>query len=84
MVIRQRIIDAFQQRFGAVPEFVARAPGRVNLLGEHVDYNEGFVLPAAIDRDTLLAFRHSGVAALHAGSTRPGRGDHHRQSLCNR
>jgi len=38
---------------------VARAPGRVNLLGEHVDYNNGFVLPAAIDRDTIVAFRRS-------------------------
>ncbi|MGA2504328.1 MAG: galactokinase [Anaerolineales bacterium] len=60
MDLRQKILVAFQQRFGADPEFWARAPGRVNLLGEHVDYNEGFVLPAAIDRDTLVAFRRSG------------------------
>lgn len=39
---------------------VARAPGRVNLLGEHVDYNDGFVLPAAIDRATYIAFSPSG------------------------
>jgi galactokinase len=58
--LRPRLFTAFRQRFGADPEFVARAPGRVNLLGEHVDYNEGFVLPAAIDRDTLVAFRKSG------------------------
>jgi galactokinase len=60
MDLRQRIIDTFHQRFGGDPEFVSRAPGRVNLLGEHLDYNEGFVLPAAIDRDTLVAFRKSG------------------------
>lgn len=60
MDLRQRIIAIFRQRFGTDPEFVARAPGRVNLLGEHVDYNEGFVLPAAIDRVTLVAFRKSG------------------------
>lgn len=68
MDLRQRILAAFRQRFGADPEFMARAPGRVNLLGEHVDYNDGFVLPAAIDRVTLVAFRKSGSphSTLHA------------------
>jgi len=60
MHLRQSIFTAFRQRFGSDPEFVARAPGRVNLLGEHVDYNDGFVLPAAINRVTLVAFRRSG------------------------
>jgi galactokinase len=46
----------FQERFGHAPLHIARAPGRVNLLGEHVDYNDGFVLPAAIDRATYIAF----------------------------
>jgi galactokinase len=41
----------FRAVFGYLPTFVARAPGRVNLIGEHTDYNEGFVLPMAIDRD---------------------------------
>jgi galactokinase len=58
--IRERVIAAFEQRFGKTPQYVARAPGRVNLLGEHVDYNDGFVLPAAIDRATWVAFRPSG------------------------
>ncbi len=44
---------AFQKRFGRPPDFGVRAPGRVNLIGEHTDYNEGLVLPAAIDRDTV-------------------------------
>lgn len=39
----------FQARFGAQPRWFALAPGRINLIGEHTDYNEGFVLPAAID-----------------------------------
>ena len=62
MDIRQRTIEAFRQRYNASPDFVARAPGRVNLLGEHVDYNDGFVLPVAIDRATYIAFRKSGAA----------------------
>ncbi len=62
MDTHQRLISAFHQHFGTDPDFVARAPGRVNLLGEHVDYNDGFVLPAAIDRVTLVAFRDSGLS----------------------
>jgi galactokinase len=44
------IKDAFQEFFGTTAEVIARSPGRVNLIGEHTDYNDGFVLPAAIDR----------------------------------
>jgi galactokinase len=46
---------AFQAAYHTAPAFVARAPGRVNLLGEHVDYNDGWVLPAAIDRAAYVA-----------------------------
>lgn len=49
--------DAFTDRFGAPPQWIVRAPGRVNIIGEHTDYNEGFVLPMAIDRNTTLAAR---------------------------
>jgi galactokinase len=45
----------FTELFGTAPTIVARAPGRVNLIGEHTDYNDGFVFPAAIDRDVLIA-----------------------------
>ena len=48
--------DAFSARFGRAPEGIAEAPGRVNLIGEHLDYNEGLVLPAAIDRSVLAAY----------------------------
>ncbi len=48
------LCTAFQLRFGRANTFVARAPGRVNLIGEHTDYNNGFVLPIAIDRDVAL------------------------------
>lgn len=52
-----RAVDAFEERFGATPAWVVRSPGRVNLIGEHTDYNEGFVLPMAIDRAVGLALR---------------------------
>ena len=47
--------DRFAARYRAPCEVVARAPGRVNLIGEHTDYNEGFVLPIASDQDTWVA-----------------------------
>lgn len=46
----------FSHHFNQLPDFQIRAPGRVNLLGEHVDYNEGIVMPAAIDRAVHLTF----------------------------
>lgn len=46
---------AFRQTFGAAADLVARAPGRVNLIGEHTDYNDGFVLPCAIGPSTMVA-----------------------------
>src|SRR5947209_12656284 len=49
------IARKFAEQFGGAPEFVVRAPGRVNLIGEHTDYNDGFVFPAAIDRDVIIA-----------------------------
>lgn len=54
--LMDRITRVFQDTFGREPAHIARSPGRVNLLGEHVDYNDGFVLPAAIDRATYIAF----------------------------
>ena len=45
----------YRASFGADPAVIARAPGRVNLIGEHTDYNDGFVLPAGISRQTLVA-----------------------------
>lgn len=50
----QMLVGAHRQTFGNVPAIVAQAPGRINLIGEHTDYNDGFVLPAAIDRDVVI------------------------------
>jgi len=55
MDILNHLTEKFTQSFHAEPSFITRAPGRVNLLGEHVDYNDGWVLPAAIDRAAYVA-----------------------------
>lgn len=52
-----RLQESFRSIFLSEPEFIVRAPGRVNLIGEHTDYNEGFVLPMAIDRAVWIALR---------------------------
>src|SRR5688572_16603086 len=51
----EHVARAFTMRFGRAPCFAAAAPGRVNLIGEHTDYNEGFVLPMAIERRLVVA-----------------------------
>lgn len=55
--VRGRVERAFEERFGSTPALLVRAPGRVNVIGEHTDYNDGFVLPAAIDREFWIALR---------------------------
>ncbi len=57
MSLQTKVAQEFERRFGVPPAFVVRAPGRVNLIGEHTDYNDGFVLPMAIDRAVWIAGR---------------------------
>jgi galactokinase len=54
---QQQIAAYFSDRFGEPARWIVRAPGRVNLIGEHTDYNDGFVLPLAIDRAVWIALR---------------------------
>src|SRR5690349_20771062 len=54
----------FEEVFGAAPDGVWQAPGRVNLIGEHTDYNEGWVLPFAIDRGVVVAAGRRGDGVL--------------------
>lgn len=58
----------FSARFNQAPAFVARAPGRVNLIGEHTDYNDGFVLPMAIDREVIFvgAPRNDRIVSIYS------------------
>jgi galactokinase len=52
-----RVREEFIKRFGEPPVSIVRAPGRVNLIGEHTDYNDGFVMPMAINRAMWIALR---------------------------
>ena len=53
--VHHEAVALFQDQFGRKPQFVVSAPGRVNLMGEHVDYNDGFVMPLAIERRIIIA-----------------------------
>lgn len=71
---RQAIHQAFVERYGAAPTLWTRAPGRVDLMGSHTDYNHGFILTMTIDRDTWLAARPRAdrtvrVASLNAAGS---------------
>jgi len=73
-MLADRLARGFHTAFGAAPALVARAPGRVNLIGEHTDYNDGFAMPIAIGAETRVAFtpRPGGtldVVALDLGET---------------
>lgn len=65
MNIQQQVAAEFHTRYGEAPAFMVRAPGRVNLIGEHTDYNEGYVLPMAIDRATWIALRPRSDHTVH-------------------
>jgi galactokinase len=64
------VTEAFTERAGRSPEGVWRAPGRVNLIGEHTDYNDGFVLPVAIDRSVVVAAARRDDGVLRCWSSR--------------
>ncbi len=65
---RQQVVEAFEQAFGGAPEGLWFAPGRVNLIGEHTDYNDGFVLPLALAPGTVTAARRRDDGMLRARS----------------
>jgi galactokinase len=64
-------LSAFELVFGSGDVTVFRAPGRVNLIGEHTDYNHGFVLPVALDKDTLLFARMRSDNLVNLRNTEP-------------
>ena len=70
MNLVETVTAAFGERAGRPPDGIWRAPGRVNLIGEHTDYNDGFVLPVAIDRSVAVAAGRRDDGVLRSWSTR--------------
>ncbi|MFF5534002.1 galactokinase [Streptomyces cinerochromogenes] len=70
----QQAADRFAELYGAEPEGVWAAPGRVNLIGEHTDYNDGFVMPFALPHQALAAVsrRTDGILRLHSADVEGG------------
>lgn len=54
MSLVDQIKDTFQRVFNSKPQIIVKSPGRINIIGEHTDYNNGFVLPAAIDKGVYI------------------------------
>ncbi|MFM9874038.1 MAG: galactokinase [Fimbriimonadaceae bacterium] len=73
--MNQRAITLFRETFGTEPNLVTHAPGRVNLIGEHIDYNDGLVLPAAINLGITCAVGPSRDDLNHLTSAELGHGD---------
>jgi galactokinase len=64
-VLHARVTATFAAAYGGQPTLVARAPGRVNLIGEHTDYNDGFVMPCAIGPATMVAASKRNDGEIH-------------------
>ncbi|KAB2904193.1 MAG: galactokinase [Anaerolineae bacterium] len=72
-MIQEKVIETYRKIFGEQPQFLVRAPGRANLIGEHTDYHDGFVMPLAVDRAVWLAIaprsdNHISVHTLDFGN----------------
>jgi len=65
MNLSETVQEKFRDHFGGDPDIIVRAPGRVNLIGEHTDYNGGFVMPMAIDRAMFMAVRYRRDDEVH-------------------
>jgi galactokinase len=66
--LQEKVTQQFKERFGHMPALVVQSPGRLNMIGEHTDYNMGYVLPAAIDKGIWMALSRSdmGVSVFRA------------------
>jgi galactokinase len=57
--IETRVVETFENTWHATPDVISQAPGRINIIGEHVDYTGGYVLPAAIDRTIVITAKRT-------------------------
>ena len=62
-------LQAFHKTFGKVPEIVSRAPGRIEFIGNHTDYNGGCVIGSTIDRDIVVAIASRDDSEIHLASS---------------
>jgi galactokinase len=69
-----RVAAGYRAAYGAEPAALYAAPGRVNLIGEHVDYNDGLVLPCAIDRETIVAIGPNDSGLIETAALDMGEG----------
>jgi len=67
-ILIQNTTDFFKETFGNTPDKIVLSPGRINIIGEHIDYNDGYVLPAAINKIVCFAFEinNSNTATIQA------------------
>jgi len=72
---KERAVAAYRAAYGEAPVRLSYAPGRVNLIGEHTDYNDGFVFPCAIDRGTAVAVGSASDAMIDVVSADYGEAD---------
>ena len=63
--VYDKLVKAFEAKFGSKPETVSYAPGRIEVLGNHTDYNEGYVFSAAIDKGTFFACSKNDTKTCH-------------------
>lgn len=67
--LKKSVCEEFENLYGLAPFWIASAPSRVNLIGEHIDYCDGFVLPAAINRHIIIAAAPNGTSQANISST---------------
>ena len=67
----EQLVAKFEEKYGSKPQFLARAPGRVNIIGEHIDYSGYAVLPMALEQDITIAFRLNNDGVIKMANVDP-------------